>query len=75
MYYSVQCAEQAPLTDRAVAERDADAIPGIPDVHLVWLGSDLAVCDAWGRAARHRRRHRGHERRPGAGGRAGRYDP
>jgi hypothetical protein len=48
MYYSVQCAEQAPLTDRAAAARDADALPGIPDLHLVWLGSDLAVCDAWG---------------------------
>ena len=47
-YYSVQCAEQAPLTDTAAAGRDADAFPGLPDVHLTWLGSDLAVCDAWG---------------------------
>ena len=46
-YYSVQCAEQAPLTDRQAAERDADAFAGIPDVHLVWLGSDLDVCEAW----------------------------
>ena len=48
MYYSVQCAEQAPLTDTVAAGRDADAFSGVPDVHLTWLGSDLAVCDAWG---------------------------
>ena len=48
LYYSVQCAEKAPLTGPAAAARDAAALPGRERTHLLWLGSDLDVCRAWG---------------------------
>ncbi|WP_176832652.1 alpha/beta hydrolase [Geodermatophilus sp. DSM 45219] len=47
LYYSVQCAEEAPFTTPGAAGEDAGALPGRAATHLLWLGSDLDVCRGW----------------------------
>ena len=47
LYYSMQCAEMAPLTTPAAAEEDAGALTGRAATRFVWLGADLEICPAW----------------------------